>query len=56
MHQLSMPLPEIKNLSDLKSDKSEKVNSNHNLFKPPKYGSEIFYYTEIPNEWLSAKK
>ena len=42
-------------LSKLKCDNKVKVTLNPNLFKPPKYVHDYFYYTIIANEWTHPK-
>jgi hypothetical protein len=38
----------------LKSDKG-KESLCFNLFKPPKFGSDFFYFTEVETEWSNKK-
>jgi hypothetical protein len=38
-----------------KFDNSEKEILLNNLFKPPKYDTNYFYYTEVFSDWLREK-
>lgn len=57
MVQTTLPLPPKDVVHSRKfCDNAERKFSNHKVFKPPKFGSEKFYYTEILSDWIAMKK
>lgn len=56
MKQLTHPSALAMRSNWCESDKTEKESLNHNLFKPPKFDTNYFYYTEILSDWIAMKK
>jgi hypothetical protein len=42
-------------ISPSKNNRSQDDNLHYNLFKPPKYDTEFFYYTEVVSDWVHRK-
>jgi hypothetical protein len=40
------------NIIPSKNNRSQVDNLHNTIFKPPKYGTEFFYYTEVYSDWV----